>query len=71
MPKTDAQRSRDRAARKAEGRAVLQVDVPIFDLADALVAEKLLCEWDSDSRAKVAEALTRVVRGWIASRVRG
>jgi hypothetical protein len=67
----NAARQRLRAARKAEGRAVLPVDVPLFDLADALVAEKLLCEWDADDRGKVAEALTRVVRSWIASRVSG
>ena len=50
---------------------MLPVDVPLFDLADALVAEKLLCEWDAEgSGCTLADALTRVVRSWIASRVK-
>jgi hypothetical protein len=60
-PATKQQRYRQR---RAEGRAVFRVEADPFALADMLVAEKFLEEWDSDDRRKVEAALQTAIQVW-------
>ena len=41
--------------------AVLRVEVPLFDLSDALVEAGWLQGWDADDRQAVEQALNRAV----------
>ncbi|GLK71566.1 hypothetical protein GCM10017643_16810 [Ancylobacter dichloromethanicus] len=60
-----AERQRRYRARAKRHTAVLQVAVDLGPLADALVSEGLLGEWDAEDRARIAEALAKLVTLWV------
>ncbi len=47
--------------RKSKGLAVLDVEVDLTELTDALIEAQYLPEWDAHDRSKVEAALSRVV----------
>jgi hypothetical protein len=47
---------------------MLLVEVPLFELADALTEVGLLQEWSTEDRKAVSAALAVVIRAWIAER---
>ena len=59
MAKTAAQRQREWRQRKAEGRGKLGLDCNIGAVADWLVTEGDLQEWDAEDRTKISAALAR------------
>jgi hypothetical protein len=56
-----AARQRRRRERRRQGRAVLRVDVNRVDLAEALVEEGLLREWDSEDPAAIQSAVEQLL----------
>lgn len=57
-----SERQRRRRARQAAGVAVLKIEVPLFETADALVQAGYLAEWDADDPAAIRAALETMVR---------
>jgi hypothetical protein len=47
--------------RKRAGLGVLQVEVPLAQLADRLVEDKFLGEWDTENRTEIERALQRML----------
>jgi hypothetical protein len=52
--------------RKRAGLGVLQVEVPLGPLADQLVADRFLEEWDTEDRAAIERALQRMLTIYIS-----
>jgi hypothetical protein len=52
--------------RKRAGLGVLHVEVPLGPLADQLVADRFLDEWDTEDRAAIAAALQRMLAIYIS-----
>ena len=72
-PLTVAERSRGYRRRKRErkqleqaGRGLLTMEVDWGDLADRLVEDKLLRQWDAEDHQKIAAALKVKVALWLA-----
>jgi hypothetical protein len=51
--------------RKRAGMAVLQVEVQLGPLADQLVTDRFLAEWDTENRAEIERALARMLAIYI------
>jgi hypothetical protein len=51
--------------RKKAGLAILHVEVPLGPLADRLVEDRFLGEWDTENRAEVERALERMLAIYI------
>jgi|SRR6516164_4175547 hypothetical protein len=47
--------------RQANGRAVLHVEVNLWDLTELLVAANLLQQWDDTDRSKIEQATARLL----------
>jgi len=60
-----ALRSRRCRERKASRRASLRVEVDIFGLADALVEDGRLQQWDSEDSKKIALAVGRLLHEFV------
>ena len=60
-PTARAVKQRRYRRRHAAHRAVLSVEVELFPVADLLVSEGFLEEWNSDSRNAIADALAEFV----------
>jgi hypothetical protein len=58
---TSAARVRACKLRKRAGLAVLQIEVELGPLADQLVADKFLGEWDTENRTEIERALARML----------
>jgi hypothetical protein len=58
---TTAARLRRFRERRAEGRAVLSVEVNLLDLTEMLVTSGLLRTWDDNDRGKVERAVERLL----------
>ncbi len=61
-PRSPADRQRDRRRRRARGRVVIPIEIDLVETADVLVEKRLLQEWDSEDRGKVAEAIAKVIQ---------
>ena len=64
MPKSAADRQRERRRRKAQGTSVLAIEINIGMVADTLIERGLLQEWSSDDPQAVADALARALERW-------
>jgi hypothetical protein len=66
--RTPARRRASRRAcywRRKEGRLLLDgVEVPLYALADKLVEDGFLEEWDADDPEKVCEAVAQFLRAY-------
>jgi hypothetical protein len=51
--------------RKKAGLAVLRIEVAVGPLADQLVADKFLGEWDSENRAEIERAVGRMLANYV------
>jgi hypothetical protein len=51
--------------RKRKGRAVLHVEVELAALADQLVVDRFLPQWDSEDRMAIQQALQRMLAIYI------
>jgi hypothetical protein len=51
--------------RKRHGLAVLRIEVALGPLADQLVADKFVGEWDAENRAAVEQGLERMLGVYI------
>jgi len=60
-PVTAADRTRRWEIRKKAGCGVLHIEVPIGPLADQLVEDHFLKEWDTENRAEIERALARML----------
>jgi hypothetical protein len=60
-----AARTRRWEIRKKAGLGVLQIETHLGLLADQLVADKFLAEWDSEDRSAIERALERMLRIYI------
>lgn len=61
-----ADRMRRLRERLASGRVVLQVEVHLADLADALVEAGWLKAWDTEDRAAIRDGLERLIDHLVA-----
>ena len=64
-PRTAAERQRIRRRRRADGRVIVPVEIDLGEVADALVQARLLSEWDTEDRGKVAGALSKIITTWL------
>ena len=61
MPVSRIERVRQHRERKKQGWAVLQIEVPVGPLADALVEAKLLAEWNCENKEEIEKAVEFVL----------
>lgn len=50
--------------RKRDGRAIISVEVNLFELTDMLIARGFLAEWDSGSYPEVEAAFERFIEAF-------
>jgi hypothetical protein len=56
-----ASRQRDYRRRRQSGRAVLSVELDVGAVAEWLIDEGLLAEWDANDRDAISDALRRAI----------
>ena len=56
-----ADRTRRWEIRKKAGLGILRIEVPLGPLADQLVADKFLGEWDTENRTELERALQHML----------
>ena len=64
MPLTPSEKVRNARRRKRNGRAVLNVEVDLGEVADLLVDGGYLAAWDAEDRTMIAAALQIAIEVW-------